>query len=341
MGNFIDKSDYHYQTLRVNVDMLKIIQVGISLFNEKGETPPNKPSAELMERSPFVRKYWATHAQIPVAWQFNFHFDVKNDMANQNSIESLQQAGIDFDRMEREGIDPIAFAVLMTTSGLVGFEEVKWISFHGGYDFGYFTKCLMNQELPNDGARFDQLMKTWFPTTYDVKHLLKYAIKLHGSGRLTPLDPAATEILQKFEQKSGLDSTAESFKIRRLGMAHQAASDSLLTGKIFFQIREKIYNGDISADHIGKIWGLSVGGTMNVPLYTGHNMVNTANDKENNPSNGANGPSTPSTASVGLVTTPAAAQSHNTNGNGILQNAGPMTPGGGGGVFGSFSFQHR
>ena len=124
-------------------------------------------------------------------------------------------------------------------------------------------------------------------------------------------------------------------------MAHQAASDSLLTGKIFFQIREKIYNGDISADHIGKIWGLSVGGTMNVPLYTGPNMVNAANDKENTPSSGANGPSTPSTASVGLVTTPAAAQSHNTNGNSILQNAGPMTPGGGGGVFGSFSFQHR
>ncbi len=49
-------------------------------------------------------------------------------------------------------------------------------------------------------------------------------------------------------------------------------------------------------------------------------------------SNGG-GPSTPNTAPAGLVSTPAAG-SHNTNSMGL----GPMTPGGGGGVFGSFAF---
>ncbi|KAK8041903.1 ccr4-not core complex subunit [Apiospora rasikravindrae] len=336
MGNFIDKSDYHYQTLRVNVDMLKIIQVGIALFNEKGETPPSKPTQEMLQKRPYIRKYFATHGNLPIAWQFNFRFDINKDMANQSSIESLREAGIDFDRLEREGIVSNEFATLMTTSGLVGLEEVKWLSFHGGYDFGYFTKCLMDQELPNDGTRFDHLMKIWFPTTYDVKHLMKYAIKLHSLGRLTPNDPSAGDILQQFEQKSGLESTAASMKIKRVGTAHQAASDSLLTGKIFFQIREKIFNGDISADHVGKIWGLSVGGTMQLPLFTAKDM---ANEKENNAlsqqGNGGtatNGPSTPSTASVNLVTTPAAAQSHNTNGN----NFHAMTPGNGVGVFGAF-----
>ncbi|KAH8674070.1 ribonuclease H-like domain-containing protein [Xylariales sp. PMI_506] len=332
MGNFLDKSDYHYQTLRVNVDMLKIIQVGIALFNDKGETPPARPNAsESSELSPILRKYLVTHGSIPYAWQFNFNFDIKEDMANLSSIESLQQAGIDFEKLKHDGIDSNAFAALMTTSGLVSFEDVKWLSFHGGYDFGYFTKCLMNEELPNDGARFDHLMKLWFPTTYDVKHLLKYAIKLHSLGRLAPMDPGATEILAKFEQKSGLEATAESFKVKRVGAAHQAGSDSLLTGKIFFHLREKIFNGTIPDDHIGKIWGLAVGGSM--PM-TFSNIV--PNDKENNPGgpNGLNGPSTPNTSSVGLVTTPAAAQSHNTNGNGI--NIGPMTPGGGGGVFGQF-----
>lgn len=335
MGSFLDKSDYHYQTLRVNVDMLKIIQVGIAVFNEKGETPPARPTSDTAEVSPAIRKYLATHGSIPYAWQFNFQFNIKEDMANQSSIESLQQAGIDFEKMKHDGIDPNAFAALMTTSGLVSFDDVKWLSFHGGYDFGYFTKCLMNEELPSDGARFDQLMKIWFPTTYDVKHLLKYAIKLHGSGRLTPNDPSAAEILQKFEQKSGLEATAESFKVKRVGAAHQAGSDSLLTGKIFFHLREKIFNGSISDDHIGKIWGLSVGGTMSLFIPP--------SDKENTPAAAAgangntNGPSTPSTSSVGLVTTPAAAQSHNTNGNG--NPFGPMTPGGGGGAFGHFS--HR
>ncbi|KAK8124849.1 CCR4-NOT transcription complex subunit 7 [Apiospora kogelbergensis] len=316
MGSFIDKSDYHYQTLRVNVDMLKIIQVGLALFNEKGETPPSKPTAEMMERCPVIRKYFAAHGNLPIAWQFNFHFDLKADMANISSIESLREAGIDFERLEREGIDSVKFAIRVLASGLVQVEDVKWLSFHGGYDFGYFTKCLNNQELPNDGVKFDYIMKKHFPTTYDVKHLMKYAIKLNQMGRLNPNDNSAAEILNSFEQKSGLESTAASMKIKRVGTAHQAASDN---------------------DHIGKIWGLSVGGTMNLPMFTGQNM---ANEKENNPSsnqgNGGgaatNGPSTPSTASVGLVTTPAAAQSHNTNGN----NFHAMTPGNGVGVFGAF-----
>jgi CCR4-NOT transcription complex subunit 7/8 len=336
MGNFLDKSDYHYQTLRVNVDMLKIIQVGIALFNEKGETPPARPGqADPSELSPTVRKYLAAHGTIPYAWQFNFHFDVTEDMANESSIQSLRQAGIDFEKLRVDGIDPNAFAALMTTSGLVSFEDVKWLSFHGGYDFGYFTKCLMNEVLPKDGARFDHLMKIWFPTTYDVKHLLKYAIKLHGLGHLTPSDPQAPEILQKFEQKSGLEATAESFKVKRVGAAHQAGSDSLLTGKIFFQLREKIFNGHIPDEHIGKTWGLAVGGSMPVSFVPAAHQF--SNDKENTPMNGKsmNMPSTPSTAIAGLVTTPAASQSHNTNGNGITGGA-PMTPGGGGGVFGQF-----
>ncbi|KAK6843707.1 CCR4-NOT transcription complex subunit 7 [Apiospora arundinis] len=278
MGNFIDKSDYHYQTLRVNVDMLKIIQVGLALFNEKGETPPSKPTAEMLSKSEKIRKYFAAHGSLPIAWQFNFHFSLKHDMANLSSIESLREAGIDFDRLEREGIEANKFACRITSSGLVQVQDVKWLSFHGGYDFGYFTKCLNDQELPNDGVKFDYVMKLHFPTTYDVKHLMKFAIKLHQVGRLSPNDSSAGEILSSFEQKSGLESTAASMKIKRVGTAHQAASDSLLTGKIFFQIREKIFNGHISDDHIGKIWGLSVGGTMNMPPFSSRDIQN---DKEN------------------------------------------------------------
>ncbi|KAI0856593.1 CAF1-domain-containing protein [Xylaria cubensis] len=331
MGNFRGKSDYHYQCLRVNVDMLKVIQIGISLFNEKGETPADRHS--IPDLGPNARRHGPS--QLPLAWQFNFKFALKEDMYNQASIESLQQAGIDFNLLERDGIDPRKFAALFVVSGFVCFDNVKWLSFHGGYDFGYLTKLLSDTKLANDESEFDKVMKKWFPQTYDVKHLMKYAVKLHNSGILTPTDPSTTEILQKFEQKSGLESIAEALKIKRLGAAHQAGSDSLLTGKVFFQLREKIYNGDISDDHIGKIWGLGFSG-MEMPLSSHQQPANTENTPGGTNGNTNGGPSTPSTASVGLASTPAA-QSHNTNGLGM----GPMTPGGGGGVFGQFNFPSR
>lgn len=51
-------------------------------------------------------------------------------MYSPESIDLLHKSGIDFPRHETEGIKPSAFAELLITSGLVLFDEVKWISFH-------------------------------------------------------------------------------------------------------------------------------------------------------------------------------------------------------------------
>jgi CCR4-NOT transcription complex subunit 7/8 len=357
MGGFRGKSDYHYQCLRTNVDLLKVIQIGIALFNEDGEQPPARPnstdSAELRKTG--------SQAPMPYAWQFNFKFSLKEDMYNQTSIESLQQAGIDFALLERDGIDPHEFASLIIPSGLVCFEDVRWISFHGGYDFGYLTKLLFCEPLPCDEYEFDQNMKRYFPSTYDVKHLMKHAIKLHNNGALTPTDPSAIEIMQKFEQKSGLEHIAETLKLKRVGSAHQAGSDSLLTGRVFFELRKRIFNGDISDDHLGKVWGLGIpdfsmggggGGGITAGPNPSNNPVESTPPGHNHHPNGGGGgsggglqngggtPSTPNTGSVALAGTPAAS-SHNTNGTANISNSGgmgPMTPGGGGGVFGAFAF---
>ncbi|KAK3340960.1 CCR4-NOT transcription complex subunit 7 [Neurospora tetraspora] len=368
MGGFRGKSDYHYQCLRTNVDMLKVIQIGIALFNEDGEQPPARPnSTDSMDLA--GKRAANQQGPFPFAWQFNFKFSLKEDMFNQTSIESLQQAGIDFSLLERDGIDPKEFAALLIPSGLVCFEDVRWISFHGGYDFGYLTKLLICAQLPNDEVEFDQIMKLYFPSTYDVKHLMKHAIKQYNSGALTPNDPGAAEILQKFEQKSGLEHIADTLKVKRVGSAHQAGSDSLITGKVFFELRKRIFNGDIGGEHVGKVWGLGIPDfsvvaslpSLNTAAATASNNNNNSANAESSATgqqqNGAqNGtPSTPNGASVNLAgalaaaganaaqaavaAQAAAAASHNTNGGAAaMGNLGPMTPGGGGGVFGQFAF---
>ena len=54
----------------------------------------------------------------------------------EESVELLLNSGLQFDRHEREGIDVIHFAEMLIASGIVLLENVKWLSFHSGYDFG-------------------------------------------------------------------------------------------------------------------------------------------------------------------------------------------------------------
>ena len=60
--------DFYYKTLKLNVDSLKLIQLGITLTNSKGEYPKNYPYH---------------------TWQFNLEFDINNDKYAQNSLNLL------------------------------------------------------------------------------------------------------------------------------------------------------------------------------------------------------------------------------------------------------------
>lgn len=51
-------------------------------------------------------------------------------MYAQDSIDLLQNSGIQFKKHEEEGIDPLDFAELLITSGIVLVENIKWLSFH-------------------------------------------------------------------------------------------------------------------------------------------------------------------------------------------------------------------
>ncbi|WFD39148.1 CCR4-NOT core DEDD RNase subunit [Malassezia japonica] len=213
IGNFRGSTDYHYQTLRCNVDLLRLIQIGITVCDEQGNLPPDT-----------------------CTWQFNFHFDVNNDMCAPDSLELLTKAGLDFDRHLHFGIDHEHFGEMLITSGLALFEDVKWISFHSGYDFGYLLKLVTCLPLPSHEYEFFELLHQWFPCVYDIKYLMRSCKTLKG----------------------GLQDVADDLQVSRIGQQHQAGSDSLLTASTFFKLRDRFFDGSIDDEkHLGCLYGFA------------------------------------------------------------------------------------
>ncbi|KAI5630991.1 CAF1 family ribonuclease domain-containing protein [Phthorimaea operculella] len=93
VGEFRSTADYQYQLLKCNVDLLRIIQLGLTFMDESGKTPPGCTT-----------------------WQFNFKFNLQEDMYAQDSIDLLQNSGLQFREHEEHGIEPIEFAELLMSS---------------------------------------------------------------------------------------------------------------------------------------------------------------------------------------------------------------------------------
>lgn len=90
-----------------------------------------------------------------------------------DSIDLLKNSGIDFAKFEELGIDVQVFGELMMMSGLVLNPDVKWVSFHSSYDFGYLVKTLTCCDLPLNEPAFMESLHTYFPCIYDVKVIKK------------------------------------------------------------------------------------------------------------------------------------------------------------------------
>ncbi|KAJ8385426.1 hypothetical protein AAFF_G00189520 [Aldrovandia affinis] len=232
IGEFRSTVDYQYQLLRCNVDLLKIIQLGLTFMNEDGDYPPGTTT-----------------------WQFNFKFNLTEDMYSQDSIDLLQNSGLQFKKHEEEGIDTLYFAELLMTSGLVLCENVKWLSFHSGYDFGYLVKLLTDSRLPEEEHEFFQILNLFFPAIYDVKYLMKSCKNLKG----------------------GLQEVADQLELKRIGRQHQAGSDSLLTGMAFFRMKELFFEDNIDdAKYCGRLYGLGSGSTQS------QNGISSSSQEETN-----------------------------------------------------------
>ena len=141
--------DFYYAYTKVNVDKLKLIQLGITLTNDKGEYPPGV-----------------------CTWQFNLHFDLEKDQHSNESISMLYNSGIDFKLMKNKGIPHSIFAEYLLISGLVLNEKITWICFNGSSDFAYLLKYLINDLLPPEEKDFIELINLYFPNLYDIKYLV-------------------------------------------------------------------------------------------------------------------------------------------------------------------------
>ena len=120
--------NFYYKFIKLNVDKLNLIQLGITLFNEKGE--------------------------MCSCWQFNFKFNLNNEKFSNQSISILSNSGIDFLNLKNKGIPYNLFAEYFIISGLVLNENIHWISFNGFSDFAYLLKLCLNDNLPENEDDF-------------------------------------------------------------------------------------------------------------------------------------------------------------------------------------------
>ncbi|KAG8881075.1 hypothetical protein FRB97_000194 [Tulasnella sp. 331] len=214
IGAFKNHNEFQYQTMRCNVELLRVIQIGLTLCDADGNFAPE-----------------------PCTWQFNFKFDLDEDMIAPESVDLLRVANLDFQRHRESGIIPDQFAELLITSGLVLNDEVTWVSYASQNDLGYLLKVLTAAPLPTAEVDFHDLLAIWLPRLYDIKYIVR---------SMRPI-------------KAGLQELADEFGIARQGQAPQAGINSHVIAAVFFKVRNAFFGGeDIDETKFsGHIYGIS------------------------------------------------------------------------------------
>ncbi|KAF3778337.1 putative CCR4-associated factor 1-like protein 11 [Nymphaea thermarum] len=208
--------DELYADMKSNVDGLKVIQVGLALFDAWG-------------RLPFSRGNRA------VVWQFNLSdFDPACDRHSPSAVEFLKENGIDLEATRRQGIKSTRLCREFWGAGLLANRRLVWLCFHGSYDFGYMLKLIEGgKPLPLTRHEFMKKVKASFCNVYDLKYIAKSYDELKR-GRLGLCKMA--EILRV---KDYLERSQEEDDKQKVGnhRYHQAGWDSLVTGMSFFRLR--------------------------------------------------------------------------------------------------------
>lgn len=142
-------TDHTYDLMQRNVNLLQVIQIGLSFFDCLGNLAiPNH------------------------TWQFNFKFDLDKDTYAPEAVDLMAAVGIPFDKHRDEGIVHTYFAELLITSGLVMANDITWVGYNCLYDFGYLMRLVSNFNLPTNEYDFLQGLYLHFRRIYDLKYLI-------------------------------------------------------------------------------------------------------------------------------------------------------------------------
>ncbi|XP_010932240.1 probable CCR4-associated factor 1 homolog 7 [Elaeis guineensis] len=219
-ATFNSPADNHYQSLQTNVELLNVIRITITFFDDAGDLP-SSPSG----------------GGCRCVWQFNFReFDVDADIADPDAVEILRGRGVDFVKLREQGIDGRDFGELLMSSGAVLDDSVEWITSDGGYDIGFLLRILTGRMLPETLEEFFELVNIFFPTLYDVKHLTTFCDD---------------------DLDGGLVQVAELLGVENVGLCRQAGCDSLLTTRVFRKMKERYFDGAIE-QYSGSLHGLNL-----------------------------------------------------------------------------------
>lgn len=155
-------ADERYALVKANVDELPVVQLGLTLCDERG----NLPRAAGLD---------AAGRPVELSWEFNFSdFDVHADPHVPGSVAFLRSQGIDFDLARTCGVSSAAFKdkLLAILPGAQR-DELTWAAFGGAYDFGYLVKMLGDgQPLPETREEFAfRVRELLGGRVFDAKHL--------------------------------------------------------------------------------------------------------------------------------------------------------------------------
>ncbi|XP_052170405.1 putative CCR4-associated factor 1 homolog 8 [Diospyros lotus] len=118
---------------------------------------------------------------------------------------------------KRDAVDMLHFSIVFNEM-LLNHKDLKWVTFHGLYDFAYLWRLLDGQDLPNSASEFSVMLGRVFGSVYDVKYMARFCEGL-------------------MDGELGLERLSNILEVERLGRAHQAGSDSLLTAGVFLRMK--------------------------------------------------------------------------------------------------------
>ncbi|KAM1105553.1 hypothetical protein FF1_002522 [Malus domestica] len=144
-----------YQDIALNVDSLNLIQVGITLFDDRGN--------------------------VGGTWEFNFRgFDEETDPHVPESIALLKANGLDLEKFGKFGIDSDIFVEGFVEILRVHRGQLVWVSFHGLYDSAYVMKLVTRKTILSSPTEFAKMAGRLFERVYDLKFMAKYCPGLFG-----------------------------------------------------------------------------------------------------------------------------------------------------------------